>query len=517
LALKFPRLSNFIRRFRSAPATGHSSPTLRRAVVVLWVAGLLAPLSARAQEPANVSLDANEQIFSVLAALNAAGYDSGIGVDTGDTTRDDVRRMLAGEHIPVLAEIRDFYNQHRVANDPGANLGQYISLALLLDAPPDFHLTVKPSDLPPDAKSVEGLIPLLRKFYREADLVEVWSKFRPRYQAQIDRTSPAVRQSFQLTDAYLRFPSGTYLGRKYTINLSLLGAPEQVQARIYGANYYLVVTPSRQPRLAEIRHQYLHFLLDPLALKYALEIHQKAALLKIARTAPQLGDDFKDDFSLLVTECLIRAIEVRMDKTPPAAAARRLKELASSGLILAPYFYNGLAAYEKQDASLSVYYRELIEGINVGAEQKQLADVKFAPRPHMGNVPPARSEEDQLLDRGDNAVFEGRYDDAKTAFTAVLEKLDPHSARALFGLAVVASNTRKPDTAEGYFRKTLETARDLRLVTWSHIYLGRIYDLKGERKQALEQYRAASLTATRYPEALRAVQSGMAHPFGSPN
>lgn len=493
-------------------------------MAALLSAGLLLPIAGQAQQPANVSLDANEQLFSVLAALNAAGYDSrqptGVPMhfirQLTDATRHQVRQQLAGAHIPVLAQIRDFYNQHRLADDPGAELGQYVSLALLLGPAPDFHLTVNPADLPPDAKSVEGLIPLVRRFYQEADLLKAWSQFLPRYQAEIARYSPAVRQSIELTDAYLRFPSGAYLGRKYTIDLSLLGAPNQVQARIYGENYYLVVTPSQQPRLAEIRHQYLHFLLDPLALKFAEEIQVKSGLLKVAREAPRLGRDFKDDFSLLVTECLIRSIELRMDKTPPAAAAKRLAEMTESGFILAPYFYQALSAYEQQESSLSVYYKDLITGIVVEAEQKRLAQVKFAPRPQQGSsVPAGRSEEERLLDQGDNAVSEGRYDDAQAAFQAVLAKLDPHSARALFGLAVVASNTRKPDTAEDYFQKTLETARDLRLATWSHIYLGRIYDLKGERKKALEQYRAASLTAARYPEALRAVQRGMAHPFGS--
>jgi hypothetical protein len=60
----------------------------------------------------------------------------------------------------------------------------------------------------------------------------------------------------------------------------------------------------------------------------------------------------------------------------------------------------------------------------------------------------------------------------------------------------------------------VEAAQDVRIVTWSHIYLGRLYDLKGERTPALEQYRAASLTAASYPDALRAVQDGMQRPFG---
>jgi tetratricopeptide (TPR) repeat protein len=127
----------------------------------------------------------------------------------------------------------------------------------------------------------------------------------------------------------------------------------------------------------------------------------------------------------------------------------------------------------------------------------------------------AVSEEDRLLDEGDNLIAEGRYLAAKTAYESVLATLNPKSERALFGLALVASGTRKPDTAEQYFQRTLEVAQDLRIVTWTHIYLGRLLDLKGDRKAALAQYRAASVTAAAYPDALRAVQSGLQKQFGS--
>jgi len=81
-------------------------------------------------------------------------------------------------------------------------------------------------------------------------------------------------------------------------------------------------------------------------------------------------------------------------------------------------------------------------------------------------------------------------------------------------MAVVASNTRKPDLARKYFEETLKVAHDLRIVTWSHIYLGRIDDISGDRKKALVQYKAASLTAGQYPDALRAVETGLREPYG---
>lgn len=493
-----------------------NEPTRTWAARGLILACFLFPQVGRSQQ-GNVALEANEQLFSVLAALNAAGYDAGLGVETGDSTRRDVRALLAKKNLPILPELRKFYSDHRVTDNSGSELGQYISLALLLGSPPEFRPTVPATDLPPDAKRLQGLIPLLRAFYNQAGLVELWAQLQPRYQAQSDRYTEFVRKSIALSDAYLRFPSGSYLGRTYTIYLSLLAAPEQVHARIYGSNYYLVVTPSKEPKLSEIRHQYLHFLLDPMAVKYAAEMDQKRDLGALARQAEDLGADFKADFPLLVTECLIRAAELRMDKLPKAALEKAVQELTASGLILVPYFNAALAEFEEQESSMNVFYKQMILAINPREERKRLASVKFSSRAATTaeQALPTLSEEELLLNQGDNLIYEGRYNEAKTVFQTVLGKLNPKSDRALFGLAVVASNTRKPDLAEEYFRKTLDTASDLRLVTWSHIYLGRLNDLQGKRAEALGHYRAASLTATTYPEALRAVQSGLSRPFGS--
>jgi tetratricopeptide (TPR) repeat protein len=470
---------------------------------------------ALAQQAGNVSLQANEQIFSVLAALNAAGYDAGLGSETPSSPRLEARAWVSGHSPEVLPAITRYYAGHHL-EDPAADLGQYISLALLLGPAPDFKFAVADADLPPDAHAIKDLVPLLQRFYKEADLEGLWGKLQPKYEAAIASLSDPVRRMIAASDAYLRFPSGAYLGRNCTINLNLLGASGEVQARTYGENYYLVVGRSPELHLADIRHQYLHFLLDPLAVKYAIEIHQKEGLASLARPAPALGRDFKADFSLLLTECLIRAVELRMDR--PARPQETINELTNAGLILVPYFYEALGDYAKQDASMNVFYRQMVLGITPAEERKRLANVRFSSAPAAPaavHPAPAATEEDRLLDQADDLIYQGRYLEAKDAFQNVLDHVDVHSERALFGLAVIASNSRKPDTAEEYFKKTLEAARGLRIVTWSHIYLGRLYDVEDRRKDALDQYRAAAVTAAAFPEALRAAQSGLAQPFGS--
>ena len=58
-------------------------------------------------------------------------------------------------------------------------------------------------------------------------------------------------------------------------------------------------------RLNEIRHTYLHYVLDPLALKYGRSLQRIEPILETTVTAP-LSDSYKQDISLLVSECLIR-------------------------------------------------------------------------------------------------------------------------------------------------------------------------------------------------------------------
>jgi tetratricopeptide (TPR) repeat protein len=416
----------------------------------------------------------------------------------------------------VSAELRAFFTENQSGKGSGGDLGQFVSLALLMGPPPDYKPTAPQNDLPPDAKKLVGLVPLLKSFYDQANMTDLWAQMQPRIQQEIDRQSPAIRRTIELSDAYLRFPSGAYLGRTYAILLSPLGTPEQVHARIYGQNYYLVVTPSIESKIAEIRHQYLHFLLDPLAVKYAAEIQTKAELKFLVRPAPLLGSDFKEDFTLFVIECLIRSVELRLDKRPAPEAEKSLEDLAASGFILAPYFYASLVEYEKQDSAMSVALKEIIQKIGVIQEKEKAAQVKFTLRPETtaAEQAPALSPEEKLLNEGENLIAEGKYLEARTIFRTVLDTMNASNERALFGMAVVSSNTRKPGLAEEYFRKTLEVAQELRIATWSHIYLGRLYDLQTDRTKALAEYRAASLTAAAFPDAWRAAQDGLQRPFG---
>ena len=82
--------------------------------------------------------------------------------------------------------------------------------------------------------------------------------------------------------------------------------------RNYRDDSFIVITPTTAPVIDEIRDAYLAYLLDPLSFKYRKAITDKKPLQKFAEEAPALDLAYKEDFSLLVTKCLIKAIDSRL-------------------------------------------------------------------------------------------------------------------------------------------------------------------------------------------------------------
>ena len=480
-------------------------------LIAFFVSGGLPGL--RGQTTGDVVLDAHEELFYVMAALHVAGYNPADASEESRLLRNALNAELRGREIPSRAELEAFYESHRIADDPGANLGQYISLGLLLSSPPDFGFTVKKEDLPPDAARVAEFVPLLKKFYSEARLGLLHTRLFGHYEREVARYSRQVRRAIARVDGYLRFPAGTYLGRTYSIFLELLGSPSLVQARIYGANYFLVTAPLDDPKIEEIQHQYMHFVLDPLAAKFVQQINKSRALAGIARTAPRLGSEFKADYPLLATECLIRTVEIFMQGLEEEEENQRLQEVLQEGFILVPYFSSALRKFREQEQGMNRYFREMLEEIQPTREARRLESVKFSDPP--APLPPRLSERERLLERANNYIAEGRFPEAKTLFEQALDTYGEDDEQALFGLGITSSNLRKPGLAQRYFGRALDVTRDSRISTWSHIFLGRIHDLSGRRREALNQYRAALVTAGAFPMALQAAQQGLQAPFGS--
>lgn len=466
----------------------------------------------------NISVEASQQVFATLCALDAAGFDADVSTLAQMPGRLALRDDLLKMHGPATEALRAFYRDHALAQ-PSETLSRYITFALVAGPPPKFLFQRDRELLPPDVLAIEGFQEILANFYAEARLGARWTSIEPEYNRAIARDQPPLRRIVTVTNAYLREllkPSP----RTFTVYVEPL-VGNRINFRNFGDHYSIVIGTGPDIPITDIQHAYLHFMLDTLPLRYRKEVDGKKTLLEIAARAPRLPVEYQTDFIAFADECLIKAVELRLRKMTPQQLEVALAANDRSGFIMVRPFVRQLQKFEKAEPAMTYYFPDMIAGIDVHAEKERAEKIQFAPNepePAAEEADPAAKAETSELDRwladGDRQIAAQDVPAATAAFEKILEKY-PDEPRAVYGLAVASVLAKDADRAKSLFTSLVyapggapkvaragENAADPTITAWSHVYLGRIYDLEDERELALIEYRAA-LAVDGAPEAAR--------------
>jgi tetratricopeptide (TPR) repeat protein len=271
--------------------------------------------------------------------------------------------------------------------------------------------------------------------------------------------------------------------------------------------------------MEQIRHTFLHYELDPLAEKHFSSIKRLEPLLQSVKRAP-LEESFKSDISLLVTECLVRAIEIRTTGTKQAVQeamrAQAVDDAVKQGYILTKYFYDAMVAFEKDPVGIRGAYGDFLENVDLRKEQKAAAEVQFASATSPELVRLSRPEERRMLVTAEKRLAAGDPKGAQELAQQALDKKIGDQGRALFILAEVAVANKNRDGAQDNFQKAIAATQDPKVVGWSHVYLGRILDMKEDREAALQEYRAALNAGGELPEIKAAAERGLQQAYEPP-
>ena len=493
---------------------------------------------ARAEAHRAVSVETRPQLFATLCALDAAGFDSSISTTNQSPGRVQLRERLLALQGPAVEALRKYYQEHALA-DAGATFSRFVSFALAAGPPPKFAFELRREDLPPDALALEGFNDVLANFYREAQIDQLWQHYQPDYDRGVEfYTAPLSEVAFTVT-SYLREIIKSNSPRTFSLYVEPL-AGRKTNFRNYGDHYELVVSPSSDPPIDDIRHAFLHFLLDPLAIQYRTQAARASPLLDYAAHAPLLPVEFHDDYSAFFDECLVRAVELRLRHLAPANLASAIDQAESSGYVLVRPIYAGLSGFEKSEPAMGYYLPELIKGIDVAGEARRLRGVKFAEAAPAGEATPAVGSAhgaasqpaaspdpvEEYLAEGQRQISARNGPAATSSFERVLAA-HPDDLRATYGLAVASALSGKPDRARELFSKVIAASKsspaegtaqpDPANVSWSHIYLGRMYDVEGQRDLAVAQYQEALAVAGAPESARTAAQRGMETGYQTPS
>src|ERR1017187_10541268 len=394
-----------------------------RGLLFAALLGLLGSICVGQERSSPIELESSETIFSVLTALNSCGYDQDLTISdaTRSNVRAEVQRVLQDSEEAEAARtaLCEFYQTHTADRNTNRSLSPYISLALYMDGPPHFAPRGKEEDLPPDAAAITAFGTVLERFYDKVRLHSIWERHRNDYAAAMNRYHEPLAKMVFDTEIYLKQPSAQYLGRRFTVYLDFMGSPNETDARNYGADYYVIVFPAPNtpggaaPRAAlkmdQIRHTYLHYQLDREAEKHFTAMKRLEPLLQSVKRAP-LEENFKTDISLLVTECLVRAIEIRTSGSKQTAEAMRLQavdDAVKQGYILTRYFYTSIVVFEKDPAGLRTAYSDILDAIDLKAQQKAANEIQYVRVSAPELVQLSRLEDRRLLSTAEKRLTAG--------------------------------------------------------------------------------------------------------------
>jgi tetratricopeptide (TPR) repeat protein len=493
------------------------------AAVFLFLAAVAPVIAASPQALATgvVNVEPRPQLFATLCALYAAGFrpDAVSSVDPSLSKLQD--RMLA-LNGPAAAALRKYYREHALA-DSTATLSRFVTFALSAGPPPKFELTQRRDTLSPDVLLLDGFGEVLANFYGEAKIDELWREYQPLYERYTLQFREPLATIVLAETGYLReiLRPGS---RTFTVAVEpLIGATTNF--RNIGDEYIVVVSPSSNSTDL-IRHAFLHFLLDPLPIRYRDSLISQDPLIRFAARAPRLPYEYRRDSTSFFTECLVRAVELRIQRLPAAQLTEQVNADDADGYILVRPLLGALAKFDAAQPAMTYFFPDLVRSINVQAEELRLRRVSFAPAaeadaaPHAAEAPKAADPNVDIaadLARGERMIAGRDPAAAAEVFQQILEKV-PGQPRALYGLAVVSVLQGEAEHARDLFEQVVAAASpagsaslkpDAATVAWSHVYLGRMHDVAGERDQALEEYRAALAVADAPEAAHTAAQRGI--------
>jgi hypothetical protein len=483
----------------------------------------------RTAPQSTVSVDGSEAMFTTICALLAAGFESNVSSDNWTAFRAQMRERLRQQQGPAVEAVRDFYRQHEL-RDPGATLSRYLWYGLVSGPAPAFQPVLRRDDLPPEVIALEGFSEILSNYYREQKIGQLWRQVQPIYNREVERLHDPVSQIVFLTSGYLREilePSGP---RTFAIVVEpLVGRITNV--RNFGDHYALVLSGGEAIPTDVVRHAFLHFLLDPLPLRYPHVTAVKHALFEKAAAAPRLAPELRDDYASYFAECTVRAVELKLKRMSPGEREAAMSRDDEEGYVLVKPLFGALPRFENSEPSMNLFFPDLVRAIDVGAEAKRLAAVKFAPADAANPGDEAASEEVArrrnaapttvpndaevitALTEGERRIAEKNPRAAEASFQRVLTKY-PDQARAWYGIGLVALLDHDAARAKQVFGRLTAgehaATQDPMVLAWSHVYLARIYDDEGNPEVAKMEYQSVLTVEGGPDQAKRAAQKGLA-------
>lgn len=319
-------------------------------------AGRLEPVSTERPDFGSqfVVVAPDERIFTLFAALNAAGFDREYEGMEMSPIRQQVRVSLSKKDLPSLTQLKPFFD-----HVPDFHL---VVWALQRGNPPAFGRAEAGWWVSTSAANFKGLDKALEEFYYEADISTLWQEVQPAYQAEIDQWQSLAKQSLADIQIYLRTNNMPF--RQVVIIPNLLDAHYSGTGPLVGDIAYVVSGPTETELslLGLIEHEVLHSVIGPILDQQIKQIPNSTSR-RLYTTLKETMPSGYGTWASVLEESLNRAINLRM-LDDDDLRAQQLERLESIGFLLIKPFDAALATYEQSGEPFEQYLPTLLASLD---------------------------------------------------------------------------------------------------------------------------------------------------------
>jgi hypothetical protein len=307
---------------------------------------------------------ADRRLFTVMAFINAVGYDSEWeGTQMHPVrirVRKEIQSRLAKESIKK-SQWQKYYEQRKL------DIYHYADYALSLSSDYPFRRIRPDSELgyPEAQRRLDGFPEVLNDFWATVRLEEVWDEIKPEYVAEINKYDfKEMSRQLSFLWEYLRMERD----KSYVIvNVpNLMGQHYQGFSVQYEKYIYTIENPGSHSYGLNI-HEYLHKIVGPL-----IDVHYEQYKDKLRNyyEAGRDGDwvvNYKHP-RIFTEECLVRALDNRIKMKMKEKASGQMQaepdmvaQETDKGFNLVRPFYQLMSRFEESNESFENFLPVMLE------------------------------------------------------------------------------------------------------------------------------------------------------------
>lgn len=294
-------------------------------------------------------------IFTLFCALSftKASYFSDISDKKISNITKEVSSFLRKRKMESTSGLKRFFKKQHPY--------YFVNWVLQHSDPPQFKRLYKKWEGELPLKWHKHFGKLLRKFYFEADIPQLWKRYQETYSKEIKRCRKTPFLVIRETLSYLRIKKLPF--KKIVFIPNFLDAIRAGYAHTIRGKAYITFGPSKNKLNTRLlRHEFLHCIINSLVEKcgcYSSIIKSNKRFLQ--KTTSGIARKYYDDPNAITSEYILRAIEGRLlsfDKRK-----YYFKEQKKAGFPYIEFFNLQLENYEKNKKSFSKYLPVILRNI----------------------------------------------------------------------------------------------------------------------------------------------------------